>query len=208
MRAVSLEVMLSVALGLIFLAAALPKLRHPKGFVLAVLDYRILPPALSRVYGLLIPPLEFLIALLLLSGVAVRSAAAVASALMASFIVGVGVNMVRGRDLDCHCFGQVATRTIGWGTLLQDSALLATTLVTVAVTHAWVGVEPWSVLRLSGLVHTGDPWLLLAYLVLTACATVLMRRSVSPGRWDRRHIAEKAGNTQAATERRVAAPRR
>ena len=59
-------------LGIIFLTSAVPKLRHPKGFVLAVLEYRVLPPRLSWYYARLVPPLEFLLALLLLSGTAVR----------------------------------------------------------------------------------------------------------------------------------------
>jgi Methylamine utilisation protein MauE len=65
-----MEVLRSTALGIIFLASAVPKLHHPKGFVLAVLEYRILPLRLSWFYARLLPPLEFLLALLLLTGTA------------------------------------------------------------------------------------------------------------------------------------------
>src|SRR5947209_6744809 len=79
------EVILSTVLGIIFLASAVPKLRHPKGYVLAVLEYRVLPPGLGWFYARLLPPLELLLAVLLLTGIAVRSAAVVVSVLLLSF---------------------------------------------------------------------------------------------------------------------------
>jgi hypothetical protein len=85
-----------LVLGIIFLVSAVPKLHYPRGFVLAVLEYRILPPRLSWFYARLLPPLEFLLALLLLSWMAVRSAAAVMAVLLLSFIVAVGINLTRG----------------------------------------------------------------------------------------------------------------
>src|SRR5207302_4809717 len=109
MMVMGAEILLSIALGIVFLAAAVPKLRHPRGFVLAVLEYRVLPARLSRFYARLVPSLELLLALLLLTGTAVRSAAAITSVLLFSFIAAVGINLIRGRDLDCHCFGK-ATR--------------------------------------------------------------------------------------------------
>src|SRR5215467_13653214 len=77
MSVLGIEALLSTALGIVFLLAAVPQLRHPKGFILAVLEYRVLPVRLSWGYARLLPPLEFLLALLLLTGTAVRSAAAI-----------------------------------------------------------------------------------------------------------------------------------
>lgn len=146
MPLVALQAALSLGLALTFLASAIPKLRHPKGFILVVLEYRVLPPSLGRLYARLLPGLELLVALLLLSGTLVRLAAAAASALFVSFVVGVGVNMVRGRDLDCGCFGK--GRRTGVGLLLQDSALLAASLALAALAGGWVRFAPWSPLDL------------------------------------------------------------
>src|ERR1051326_5866722 len=99
MISIGMKILLSGVLGIVFLAAAIPKLRHPRGFVLAVLEYRVLPTGLSWFYARLIPPLEFLLALLLLTGTAVLSAAIVTLLLLLSFIAAVGINLVRGRDL-------------------------------------------------------------------------------------------------------------
>jgi uncharacterized membrane protein YphA (DoxX/SURF4 family) len=177
MSAMAVEVALGAMLGLVFMASAVPKLRHPRGFVLAVLEYRVLPPRLSRLYARLVPPLEFLLAFLVLTGTAVRSAAAVMSVLLLSFIVAMGINMARGRDLDCHCFGRATTRPIGWRALLQDVVLLGASIAVIVLASEWVAPEPWSVFRLAGLAKAGWPAPLLACVAVTACAATLLGRS-------------------------------
>lgn len=174
LRIMKMEVLLSAAMGLIFLAGAVPKLRHPRGFVLAVLEYRVLPLGLSRFYARLIPPLELLLALLLLTGTAVRAAAIVLSVLLLSFIVAIGINLVRGRDLDCHCFGRTSKRLIGWRVLLQDTALLSAAIIVLTFTREWVAPESWSLFRLLGLVPAGSPGPLLGCMVTTMCTAVLL----------------------------------
>lgn len=174
MSIIGIEVLLSAVLGISFLAAAVPKLRHPKGFVLAVLEYRVLPPRLSWFYARLVPPVEFLLALLLFSGTAVRPAAAIMAMLLLSFIVAVGINLARGRKLDCHCFGKATRRPIGWRLLLQDAALLCAAIVLAAFTSEWMAPEPWSVFRLSSLVPAGSLVPLLGCAAVTACTAALL----------------------------------
>lgn len=187
MSIMGMEVLLSTVLGIIFLVSAVSKLRHPKGFVLAVLEYRILPARLSWFYARLLPPLEFLLALLLLTGTAVRSAAIVTSVLLLSFIAAVGINLSRDRDLDCHCFGKATRRPIGWSLLLQDAALLGAAVAVAAVTSKWVGPEPWSVFRFLDLVPAGSSWPLLGCAAVTACTATLLNRSTYGRRryWER-----------------------
>jgi uncharacterized membrane protein YphA (DoxX/SURF4 family) len=182
MIAIGMEVLLSTALGVIFLASAVPKLRHPKGFILAVLEYRVLPPRLSRFYARLVPPLESLVALLLISGTSVRSAAAVLLPMLLSFMVAVGINLARGRNLDCHCFGKATRRPIGWSLLLQDGVLLGAAITLSVVTSEWVAPEPWSVFRLSGLVQAGSPVPLLVCAIVTVCTAALLSRSTYGGK--------------------------
>jgi uncharacterized membrane protein YphA (DoxX/SURF4 family) len=87
MSTMIVEMASSLLLGLVFLASAIPKLRHPKGFVLTVLEYRGLPPTLGQIYARLLPPVELFVAVLLLTGTAVRSAAVVTPLLLISFII-------------------------------------------------------------------------------------------------------------------------
>ncbi|HYX51339.1 MAG TPA: MauE/DoxX family redox-associated membrane protein, partial [Ktedonobacteraceae bacterium] len=173
MMVTGLQILLSLGLALIFLFSAIPKLRHPKGFILAVLEYRVLPTRVGWLYARFLPPLELLLAVLLLSGTAVRSVAIVLSLLLFSFMIAIGINLARGRNLDCHCFGKAFRRSIGWELLFQDGLLLCAALVLAVIPGAWIESEPWSVIRLSGLARFGTPMLLLACVIMTVCTAGL-----------------------------------
>lgn len=176
MNFTGIQILLSVALGFGFLVAAVPKLRHPRGFVLSVLEYRVLPYRLSWLYARLLPPLECLLALLLLSGTAVRSAAVVLALLLLSFIVAIGVNMARGREFDCHCFGRTGGKPIGWGSLLRNVVLFCAAITLAAFSSQWLAPESWSVFRFAGLAQAGSLGPLLACAAVTACIVTLLGR--------------------------------
>ena len=190
MNLMSIQILLSAALGTGFLVAALPKLRHPRGFVLSVLEYRVLPYRLSWLYARLLPPLECLLALLLLSGTATRSAAIVMALLLLSFIVAIGINMARGREFDCHCFGKSGGKPIGWGSLLRDVALLCAAIALAAFAGEWLAPESWSVFRLAGLAGSLVP--LPGCIVLAGCISLFFGRSA--------HGRRRFGSAQVSRE--------
>lgn len=125
----SIEIVLCIACGMIFLISSVPKLRHPKGFILTVLEYQILPPPLGYLYGWVLPPLECLVALLLLTGTAIVGAAVTTAFLLLSFVVAISSNILRGRDLDCQCFGAKVQRKIGWPLVFEDCLLLSAVVI-------------------------------------------------------------------------------
>jgi hypothetical protein len=171
---------------LVFLASAIPKLRHPKGFILTVLEYRVLPPALGQLYARLLPPLELPLALLLVTGAAVQSAAIVTSLLLISFVPGAGVNLARGRDLDCGCVGGRGNRRIGPGLPAQDLGLLGVSVALVALGGGWLTLASWSVARAGGLSSGPAPVALLACAVAAlACEMALPRWRAQGRRWKR-----------------------
>jgi uncharacterized membrane protein YphA (DoxX/SURF4 family) len=146
----SLEIALRLALGSVFFFSALPKLRRPRSFVLVVLEYQILPTSLGRLFGLSLPVLELLAAVFLLTGTAVRVAAICLFILLCLFIYAVSVNVLRGADLKCNCFGAGKKRKVGGRLLAQDIALvcLAGLLVTIA---SWsVTADSWSAFQVTG----------------------------------------------------------
>jgi hypothetical protein len=170
----SIEVLLCFVLGVIFISSSVPKLRNPRGFVLIVLEYRILPPSIAFLYGRVLPPLEFLLALLLFTGTMVYLAAIVTGLLLVSFIVAMSMNIVRGRDLDCHCFGSKIQRKISWTLVLQDGLLLCAAIALVFVASMSVISEPWSIFRIIGpLSYSFLPFALC--LGLTGAVSVLLR---------------------------------
>src|SRR6266571_3913788 len=97
-----------LVLSLVFLVAGFTKLADRTGSRQALLDFGV-PARLATPGGLLLPLAEL----------------AVAVALLLLFIAGIAFNLARGRRPECHCFGQVSSRPIGWSTLLRNLVLAA-----------------------------------------------------------------------------------
>ena len=113
------------ALAALFAVAGASKLRRRREFEQMVRNYDVVPAAWARVIAVALPPIEVTVAVLLAVGLALRVVSFVVAAMLAAFIVAVAINLVRGRDIDCGCFGTVAQRRITWVTVLRNAALLA-----------------------------------------------------------------------------------
>ncbi len=167
---------LSLGLSLVFFASSIPKLRHPRGFMLTVMDYHILPASLARVYARLLPNLELLIALVLLTGADTQLASELAALLLLSFIVGVGTNVAKGRELDCGCFGRTGGRRVGRLLLLEDVALLVASITLAVLSRPTGGLELWSVFRLMPSNRLSIAVPVLVSLALTICISASANR--------------------------------
>lgn len=170
----------SLLLGGVFLRAALPKLNRPRSFALSVVAYQVLPLRASQLYARLVPPLELLAALLLLAGTTTRLAAVILALLLASFILAVGLNLARGRAVDCGCYGTSSAghaRLVSPRMLLQDFALLGVALLVTVTGPPGVSLAPWSPLRLVGSADTIarlGPLALLAAILVTLGTTLAL----------------------------------
>jgi len=92
-------------LGGLFLFTGIPKIADISGFIELVDGYEILPTALARLAGSVLPWVELLLGCSLVLGVFVRLASAVTIPLAVSF-ASVGIYaMVKGGGIICGCFG-------------------------------------------------------------------------------------------------------
>ena len=91
-------------LGAVFIWASWPKIFNPQAFAGIVANYRLLPPSLLNPVSLLIPWLELLCGLLLISGYLVRGASLVIVLLLSVFLAALLQSLLRGIDLSCGCF--------------------------------------------------------------------------------------------------------
>ncbi|MGN6184976.1 MAG: MauE/DoxX family redox-associated membrane protein [Thermoanaerobaculia bacterium] len=99
-----LTVRVQIALGAIFIVAALPKLTDPPSFAHMIYNYRILPAGLINISALTMPWVEILCGVLLILGVWVKPARWIIAAMLIVFIVAISINLARGNAIDCGCF--------------------------------------------------------------------------------------------------------
>jgi uncharacterized membrane protein YphA (DoxX/SURF4 family) len=120
--------LLRLVLGGLLLIAGVTKLADRAAFYSAVSDYDVLPSSLARPFAFLMPIVEVTLGLLLVLGFVTVAAAALAVPLFGSFSIAIGINMLRGRNFDCHCFGSTHSDRIGWPALLRSLVLAGTAL--------------------------------------------------------------------------------
>lgn len=127
------HVVLRAALALLFLAAALHKVRDPGRFRVTLAEYRLLPRALVAAAAAALVAAEAGVAVALaLPGRSLPGALG-AAGLLAVYGLAVAVNLARGRrDLDCGCAGPALRRPISGGLVVRNAVLAAAALATLA----------------------------------------------------------------------------
>ena len=121
------EVLIAIRMlsALIFLSAAVGKMRFWTVFEGVVANYRLLPRALIPAVAYALPPLEALIGACLLLGVASPWAPLAAAALLGVFAIAMTVNLLRGRShIDCGCFQGTLKQTLRWPLVARNAVLM------------------------------------------------------------------------------------
>jgi thiol-disulfide isomerase/thioredoxin len=111
-------------LALVFAVAGTAKLSDREGSRQAIVDFGV-PSAIAAPLGLVLPLAELTVAATLLPASTAWWGALGALALLALFVVGISINLARGRKPDCHCFGQLHSAPAGWKTLARNGVLAA-----------------------------------------------------------------------------------
>jgi uncharacterized membrane protein YphA (DoxX/SURF4 family) len=112
-------VLIRVALSAVFGVAGVTKLLDLRGTREAVKNFGA-PDRLVPALSIILPILELAVAAGLLVSGATSISAVGAMLLLGVFIVAIGVNLAQGRTHDCHCFGQLHSRPLGWPTLVRN----------------------------------------------------------------------------------------
>ncbi|MBK5259636.1 MAG: DoxX family membrane protein [Thermoanaerobaculia bacterium] len=99
-----LTVRVQIALGAIFVAAAIPKLADPPSFAHMIYNYRVLPAGMINISALTMPWVEIIAGLALILGVWSAAARNVIAAMLVLFIALIAFNLARDNAIDCGCF--------------------------------------------------------------------------------------------------------
>jgi uncharacterized membrane protein YphA (DoxX/SURF4 family) len=99
-----LTIRVQIALGVIFVVAALPKIVDPPSFAHMIYNYKLIPWALINPMALVMPWIELLCGLALILGIWKGTARAIIAALLLTFIIAISINLLRGNAIDCGCF--------------------------------------------------------------------------------------------------------
>lgn len=125
-----------LALAIIFLFAGIEKVINPGDFAVAIYNYRLLPDYSINFLAVFLPWLEIIIAVSLIIGINVRGAAALSSMLFLTFAIALTINLARGLDISCGCFG-ATSGNINWFYLVRDFFLFCISLIVLFYDRGW-----------------------------------------------------------------------
>lgn len=136
--------LIRILLASVFLIAGLAKLKDRAGSYQAMIDFG-LPKRLAQPLGLTLPLIELAVALLLIFNTTAWIGAIGMLSLLLIFMIAITYNLAKGRQPDCHCFGQVHSAPIGWDTVVRNGLLAL--LAAFVIWQGPGGLSPVTVLR-------------------------------------------------------------
>ena len=117
--------LIRLGLGCLFIWGSLPKIRHPYNFLSSVYSYELVGPKLGMLTAMVLPWLELLLGIFLLSGVCVGGALLICAGLFALFTFNFAFVLHQGLEISCGCFSSSEQDTISYATLIRSCIFLA-----------------------------------------------------------------------------------
>ena len=100
-------------LGTVFIWAGIPKIADPQAFAEIIGNYQILPSNLANPVAIVLPWVEVLCGVSLVTNRLIRGSALIFVGLMLIFLLATAFNMARGLDVNCGCFSVAANEASG-----------------------------------------------------------------------------------------------
>lgn len=111
----------------LFLYAGLYKINYTAEFAESIASYRMVPFWGVNLLAIVMPWIELLCGILLITGIRSKTAAVIIGGMLIMFTLGVLVNLVRQSPISCGCFSTVGD-TISWRTFFRDLAWIIMTV--------------------------------------------------------------------------------
>jgi len=124
-----------LGLGCLFIWSSLPKIRHPYNFLSSVYSYELVGPKLGMLTAMIIPWLELLLGIFLLTGIFVGGALLICAGLFTLFTFNFVFVLHRGLEIGCGCFSSSDQDTISYVTLIRSCIFLA---ICIAAYICWL----------------------------------------------------------------------
>ena len=118
-------VLCRLLLAAIFIYAAVGKVLKPSEFADSVAGFRILPIWTVNLFAIVLPWVELLCGLSLITSIFLRSSVVLLAGLNIIFIAAAASAMARGLSIECGCFTlSRAHDTVGWNLIARDIVFL------------------------------------------------------------------------------------
>ena len=108
-----LQLVIRLSIGALFIYASVNKLFSPQDFAKAILRYEMLPVFIVNLMAIILPYVEFITGILLITGVYKKGASMTAIVSLFVFLIALVSASARGLDISCGCFSLEESSTKG-----------------------------------------------------------------------------------------------
>ncbi|MFQ6082029.1 MAG: MauE/DoxX family redox-associated membrane protein [Candidatus Aminicenantia bacterium] len=108
--------------GGVFIFSAIAKIIQPLGFAQDISNYQLFSQDIAFFSALILPWIELLCGLSLISGIAIRGSSFLISGMLIFFITILIITLLQGKQIDCGCFG-FFSHPVSWSLVVQDGVL-------------------------------------------------------------------------------------
>jgi uncharacterized membrane protein YphA (DoxX/SURF4 family) len=121
---------LRILLGLTFVFASIDKISNPSTFAKSITNYKLISGSLSLMVATVLPWIELLCGLTVLSGMYLRGGALLLCLMLSAFTLAVITGLIRGLDISCGCFTlDPDVNKIGWQKVFENLGLILASVV-------------------------------------------------------------------------------
>jgi uncharacterized membrane protein YphA (DoxX/SURF4 family) len=120
-----LILLVRVLLGSLFVIASLDKIADVHAFASSILNYKIIDEPVATLVATILPWLELMCGLGLITGIYPKTSALLVTAMLVAFTALVASAMLRGLDISCGCFTQdPSADKIGWLKIFENCGMI------------------------------------------------------------------------------------
>ncbi len=117
-------IVVRIAIGSIFIASSIPKLRQPYDFLASVYSYKLVGFQFGVAVAMVLPWVELFVGICLVGGILVTGALLASIGLFAMFSLVLASVLWRGLNISCGCFNSSDTNIISYWTFIRSASLL------------------------------------------------------------------------------------
>lgn len=113
-----------VVIGAVFIYASIDKITHLETFAKIIHNYRLLPPYFINLLAIILPWVEMVAGICLITGFKYRGATFIILFILAIFIIALSINYAKGVNIICGCFSTSSSSksNLLWG-IIEDVVL-------------------------------------------------------------------------------------
>jgi len=118
-----INLIIRLFIGGVFIITGISKIIDPVLFAKEISHYRILPDFSINILSIILPWLELVVGILFVFGIRVKANILLLAGMLLMFNFAVAIAWMKGLNINCGCFSNIAQETVGIGKLSENFAM-------------------------------------------------------------------------------------